>query len=79
MINNSMKLFEIFDRPIDGYQDVGSDNSKPQWHELRKTKLTLRQIRKLRKMIDVRNFEKVNDLKKIRKQYAPVAQQQPTI
>jgi hypothetical protein len=74
-----MLLNEMFDKAVSGYQDTGTDNSKPQWHELRKTKLTLRQIRKLRKMIDVRNFEKVNDLKKIRKQYAPVAQEQPTI
>jgi len=45
-----MKLFEMFTPAIEGYQDVESDNSKPKWKESRKTKLTLRQIRKLRKM-----------------------------
>lgn len=66
-----MKLFEMYDAPVEGYQDIASDNSKPKWRESRKTKLTLRQIRKLRKMMDVRNFEKKNNLKKIHAQYAP--------
>ena len=55
-----MKLFEMFDEAVAGYQDVGADNSQPKWRESRKTKLTLKQIRKLRKMNDVRNYENVN-------------------
>jgi len=69
-----MKLFEVFDKPIDGYQDVKDDNSKPRWKESRKTKLTLRQIRKLRKMNDVRNYERAQKLKKVRNQYKPAEQ-----
>ena len=70
-----MKLFEMFDPAVQGYQDTASDNSKPRWKESRKTRLTLRQIRKMRKMIDVRNFEKAKNLKKIRTQYKrPVEQ-----
>ena len=72
-----MKLFEMFEPAVPGYQDVESDNSKPKWRESRKTKLTLRQIRKLRKMLDVRNYEYNKNLKKIRKQYEPVAQETP--
>jgi hypothetical protein len=64
-----MRLTEMFDQPVQGYQDVGSDNSKPKWKESRKTKLTLRQIRKLRKMNDVRNYEAKENLKKIHQQY----------
>lgn len=64
-----MKLMEMFDPAIEGYQDVASDNSKPKWKESRKTKLTLRQIRKLRKMMDVRNFERQKHLKKVHEQY----------
>lgn len=64
-----MKLFEMFDPPVAGYQNPEQDNSKPVWRTSRKTKLTLKQIRKLRKMLDVRNFEKNEHLKKIRKQY----------
>jgi hypothetical protein len=64
-----MKLFEMFDPPILGFQDTNSDNSKPAWRTSRKTKLTLKQIRKLRRMLDVRNYEKQVHLKKVRAQY----------
>jgi len=74
-----MKLFEMFDPAIPGYQDVESDNSKPKWKESRKTKLTLRQIRKLRKMNDVRNYEKANYLKKIHAQYSQPAPETPQV
>ena len=70
-----MRLMEMFDPAVDGLQDLGSDNSAPKWKETRKSKLTLRQIRKLRKMLDVRNFERAKNLKKVRKQYEPVAQE----
>jgi hypothetical protein len=74
-----VKLFEMFDEAVAGYQDVGADNSQPKWRESRKTKLTLKQIRKLRKMNDVRNYEKVSYLKKIHQQYAPKAEGAPTV
>ena len=64
-----MQLFEMFDAPINGIQDVNDDNSKPTWRTSRKTKLTLSQIRKLRKMMDVRNYEKKLYLNKVRTQY----------
>ena len=64
-----MKLLEMFDTPVSGYQDVDQDNSKPTWKTSRKTKLTLNQIRKLRKMLDVRQYEKQLYLNKVRKQY----------
>jgi len=64
-----MQLFEMFDPPIQGMQDVNTDNSKPVWRTSRKTKLTLAQIRKLRRMLDVRNYEKKIYLGKVRKQY----------
>lgn len=70
-INTIMKLMEMFDPPIAGYQDINSDNSKPMWRQSRKTKLTLKQIRKLRKMLDVRNYEKKKYLKKVHDQYGP--------
>ena len=72
-----MKLFEMFDPAVDGYQDVSSDNSKHKYKENRKTKLTLRQIRKLRRMLDVRNYERTENLKKVRKQYKPAPEAQP--
>ena len=72
-----MKLLEMFDPPIAGYQDVSQDNSRPIWRTSRKTKLTLKQIRKLRKMLDVRNYEKKEYLKKVRDQYGASATVQP--
>lgn len=69
-----MKLMEMFDAAVPGYQDLAADNSKPRWRESRKTKLTLRQIRKLRKMMDVRNYEKQKYIKKVHEQYGATAQ-----
>lgn len=64
-----MLLSEVFDPPISGLQDVNTDNSKPVYKTSRKTKLTLGQIRKLRRMLDVRSFEKKQYLERVRKQY----------
>lgn len=66
-----MKLFEMYNRSPDAYQDIGADNSRPKLGELRKTKLTLRQINKLRKMQEVREYERNEKLTKIRRQYSP--------
>ena len=70
-----MNLTEMFDPPIAGYQNIQDDNSKPMWKMSRKTKLTLKQIRTLRKMIDVRNYEKKEHLKKVREQYGAKPEQ----
>jgi len=68
-----MLLFEFFHKDPAGYQDIEDDNSQPQLGQLRKTKLTLRQINKLRRMNDVRTFEYKEQLKDVRKQYMPPA------
>lgn len=69
-----MILNELYERSPKAYQDVADDNSQPHLHDLRKSKLTLRQINKLRQMNDTRTFEYAEKLKLIRQQYAPVAQ-----
>jgi hypothetical protein len=74
-----MQLFEMFDPPIQGLQDVNTDNSKPVWRTSRKTKLTLAQIRKLRRMLDVRNYEKKLYLTKVREQYGAKPEAQPAV
>lgn len=71
-----MLLSEVFDPPINGLQDANADNSKPTYKSSRKTKLTLKQLRKLRRMIDVRNYEKTQHLNKVRTQYGPKADNQ---
>ena len=70
----SMILNEIYDRSPAGYQDVAADNTQPHLGQLRKTKLTLKQLNKLRRMQDTRTYEYGEKLKLIRKQYAPPAQ-----
>lgn len=72
-----MILNELYDRSPAAYQDLSQDNTQPKLGELRKTKLTLRQINKLRRMNDVRSYEFEEKLKKVKKMYAPPAQ--PTV
>ena len=66
-----MLLNEFFHKDADAYQDLSQDNSQTQKGDLRKTRLTLRQLNKLRKMNDVRKYEFKEKLKLVRKQYAP--------
>ena len=66
-----MILNEIYDRAEAGYQDLSQDNSQPTLGDLRKTRLTLRQLNKLRQMNDVRSFEYKEKLKLVKQQYAP--------
>jgi hypothetical protein len=69
-----MNLFEFFEPSPQGYQDLEDDNSQLQMHDLRKTKLTLKQINKLRQLNDVRTYEYQENIKQVKKQYAPPAQ-----
>jgi hypothetical protein len=68
-----MILNELYQRSPEAYQDVAQDNSQPHLGDLRKTRLTLRQLNKLRQMQDVRNYEYKEKLKQIKKQYSPPA------
>ena len=68
-----MILNELNERSPSAYQDVAADNTQPHLGQLRKTKLTLMQLNKLRKMNDTRTFEYNEKLKDIRTQYAPPA------
>ena len=69
-----MILKEFWSKEPEAYQDVSQDNSQPQLGDLRKSRLTLRQLNKLRKMNDIRSAEYKEKLKLIRQQYAPPAQ-----
>jgi hypothetical protein len=69
-----MILNELYQREAEAYQNVSQDNSQPKLGDLRKTKLTLRQINKLRRLNDVRQYEFAEKLKKVQRQYAPPAQ-----
>jgi hypothetical protein len=51
-----MILNELYERSPEAYQDLEQDNSQPRLGNLRKTRLTLRQLSKLRQMNDVRQL-----------------------
>ena len=65
-----MLLTEFWHKEPEAYQDLPQDNSQPQLGDLRKSRLTLRQLNKLRKMNDVRTYEFKEKLKVVRQQYA---------
>jgi hypothetical protein len=66
-----MLLQEFWKKQPDAYQDLAQDNSQTRMADLRKTRLTLRQLNKLRKMNDVRAYEYKEKLKLVRQQYSP--------
>lgn len=72
-----MKVTDVilreFQEAIPGMQDLRDDRSTK--YALRQTRLTLKQINKLRKMNDIREYEKEAKLKNIRAQYGPSAEE----
>jgi len=74
-INNGiMILNELWERSPEAYQNVAQDNTQPRLGDLRKTKLTLKQINKLRQLNDVRSYEFKQKLDKVQRQYAPAVE-----
>jgi hypothetical protein len=69
-----MILNELYERSPSAYQDISQDNSQPTLNDTRKTRLTLRQLNKLRQMQDIRAYEYKEKLNKIRTQYKPAAE-----
>jgi hypothetical protein len=63
-----MILNEIYEKSPESYQDLENDNTQPQMGQLRKTRLTLAQIRKLRQMNDIRKIEHKHKLKYVKAQ-----------
>jgi hypothetical protein len=66
-----MILNELWNKQPAGFQDLEQDNSQTTLGDLRKSHLTLRQLRKLRQMNDVRTVEYKEKLDLIKKQYSP--------
>ncbi len=65
-----MIINEITTAP-EGYQTHSEDESTE--YGLRKTRLTLKQINKLRKMNDIREYEQMKKIDSIQAQYGPSA------
>ena len=70
-----MNILEIFEPTPTGYAAEKDDNSAEKLSDLRKTKLTLKQLNRLRIMNDVRKLEHEQKLDSVRTQYkAPAAE-----
>jgi len=69
-----MNLLEVFEQAPDGYRTEKDDNTTLKLSDLRKTKLTLKQLNRLRIMNDVRKLEHEKKLETVQDQYkAPAA------
>jgi len=70
-----MNILEIFEPTPPSYATEKNDNSAVKLSDLRKTKLTIKQLNRLRIMNDVRKLEHEQKLDSVRNQYkAPAAQ-----
>ena len=64
-----MMLCELWDKTYQGYWNGEDDNSKTTLQGMRKSRLTLRQLHKLRLMNDIRNVERKAKLERLKRQY----------
>lgn len=70
-----MILTEMFDNAPIGYYSEKEDNSALNLNDVRKTKLTLKKIKKIRIMNDIRKLELAKKVKKVQTQYGASAAQ----
>jgi hypothetical protein len=64
-----MNLLEIFEPMPSGYQSEKDDHTAVKLTDLRKTKLTLKQLNRLRIMNDVRKLEHEKKIETVQTQY----------
>lgn len=69
-----MILLELFDRYPEEYQDLSQDSSQLKMTDSRKTRLTLAQINRLRKMNDMRALEHAKEMQLVQQMYGASAQ-----
>jgi hypothetical protein len=70
-----MNLLEIFEPTPTGYSTEKDDHTALKLSDLRKTKLTLKQLNRLRIMNDVRKLEHEKKIDSVQQQYkAPPAE-----
>jgi hypothetical protein len=70
-----MNLLEIFEPMPAGYQTEKDDHTALKLSNLRKTKLTLKQLNRLRIMNDIRKLEHEKKIETVQMQYkAPAAE-----
>ena len=64
-----MKLLEFFHKVPQPWHEPKEDQSQARWSDARKTRLTLRQINRLRRMDDVRQIEHSRKLSRLKDIY----------
>lgn len=64
-----MILNEMFAEYPDQYQDLSKDDSQLKYTDTRKTRLTLDQINRLRKMNDMRALEHAKEMALVQQMY----------
>jgi len=69
-----MFIIDIFEDIPAPYRTEKDDNSVKKMGELRKSRLTLAQIKRLRMMNDLRKFEEQKKVEALSKQYKPAAE-----
>jgi hypothetical protein len=69
LVNKHMNLLEMFEDQK-GHRTEKDDNTPLKLSDVRKTKVTLRQLNRLRIMNDVRKLENEQKLETVRTQYA---------
>ena len=71
-----MNLLEIFNETPKAYRTEKDDNTSIKLSDLRKTKVTLKQLNRLRIMNDVRKLEHEQKLEVVQQQYKAPAETQ---
>lgn len=71
-----MNLFEILEPTPAGYRTEKDDNTVVKLRDLRKTKLTLKQLNRLRIMNDIRKLEHEQKIEAVQTQYKAPPQDQ---
>lgn len=66
-----MILNELFSKHVPEMQDLQADSTQLKYEDIRKTRLTLKQINRLRKMNDMRALEHEQEMTFVRKMYNP--------
>jgi hypothetical protein len=66
-----MQLLEMFDNDLPGYRTEKDDSTPLKLSDLRKTKLTLKQLNRLRIMNDVRKLEQEKKIEAVQTQFTP--------
>jgi hypothetical protein len=69
-----MFITDIFEDIPEGYHDEKQDQSVKKMGELRKTRLTLAQIKRLRLMNDLKKYEEQKKIESLSKQYKPAGE-----